>query len=444
MPSFQQAEAQSRVISRKRKGHDMARDVILSSVDLGTSKTTTLVARLDRNDTPELLGIGIAESAGVRRGAVVNIEDAESVVRKSLDEAARSSGVSPNGAFVNVTGDHLEFSVRWGSVRPPYYNAPITAGALHRSIQAVVPPDLPPEKQLLHVEPQGYAVDGLKGIRNPIGMHALRLDLEALCVVGATGPIKNLDKVLRSNKIGIRGLVMAPLAAGESVLSRDEREMGVVLVEIGGGTTAVSVYQGGHLVNASVLPVGGYQFTTDLAVALNSPFDVAEELKLRFGYVIPEEIGDETVAVEAFGDRRTVKVDRREICRYLHERAEEVLRLVALKVHDFGFPGMLPAGVVLTGGGANLGGIEKLARRTFNKPVRRGSPNGLVGLPEGLQDPSYAATIGSLLWGVHKCGSSALARAGNQPPIGVPMSKGSEGTSLFGWLRGRVLGPVAR
>ena len=445
MPSFQHAEICVEIISRKRKGHDMARDVIFSSVDLGTSKTTTLVSRLDRNDTPELMGIGIAESAGVRRGAVVNIEEAESAVRQSIDEAARSSGVSPTQAFVNVTGDHLEFSVRWGSVRSPYYNAPITADALHRSIQAVAPPDLPPERQLLHVEPQGYAVDGLKGIRNPIGMHALRLDLEALCVVGATGPIKSLDRVLQNNKIDVKGLVMAPLSAGESVLTRDEKEMGVVLVEIGGGTTAVSIYQGGHLVNASILPVGGYQFTTDLAVALNSPFDVAEELKLRFGHVIPEEIGDEAVAVEAFGDRRTVKVDRREICRYLHERAEEVLRLVALKVHDFGFPTMLPAGVVLTGGGANLQGIEKLARRTFNKPVRKGSPAGLNGLPDGLQDPSYAATVGALLWGVHKCGSSALARAGAHMSLGTSIPMDSRNTaSLFGWLRGRVLGPVAK
>ena len=307
----------------------MVRDSLHTAIDLGTSKVTTLMARLGRDGIPELIGVGISPSQGVRKGVVVNIQEAQDSVRESVDEAIRSSGVSSPGAHVGITGDHLRMSVRRASVRSPYYNAPITSDAIDRSIQAIKPLDLPPEQQLLHVVPLSYAVDGLKGVRNPIGMHALRLDLEALCVVGGSGPVQNLSRAVAGSKVAVRSLVASSLAVGESVLTKDEKEMGVVLVEIGGGATTVSVFQQGRLCNAVVLPVGGYQFTTDLSVALNSPFDIAEEVKLRFGHVIPEEIGGEQVEVEAFGDRRTVKVERREVCRYLHDRAEEILRLAS-------------------------------------------------------------------------------------------------------------------
>ena len=421
----------------------MARDSLHTAIDLGTSKVTTLMARLGRDGVPELIGVGISPSQGVRKGVVVNIQEAQDSVRESVDEAIRSSGVSSPGAHVSITGDHLRMSVRRASVRSPYYNAPITSDAIDRSIQAIKPSDLPPEQQLLHIVPLSYAVDGLNGVRNPIGMHALRLDLEALCVVGGSAPVQSLSRAV-AGKVAVRSLVASSLAVGESALTRDEKEMGVVLVEIGGGATTVSVFQQGRLCNAVVLPVGGYQFTTDLSVALNSPFDIAEEVKLRFGHVIPEEIGGEQVEVEAFGDRRTVKVERREVCRYLHDRGEEILRLAALKVSEFGFPAMLPAGIVLTGGGANLPGIEKLARRIFNKPVRLGLPSGLEGLPDGLEDPAYAASVGTLLWGVQNSEAAKEPLKRGYQTNGVTNRHSAGAGGLMGWLKGRGARPALR
>jgi cell division protein FtsA len=213
--------------------------------------------------------------------------------------------------------------------------------------------------------------------------------------------------------------------------------MGVTLVDIGGGATTVSVYQQGTLWNSVVLPVGGYQFTTDLAVALNTPYDVAEEVKLRHGQATLDTIDDENVEVMAFGDRRTVRVERRVISRYLHDRAEELFRLVGLKVRGFGFPALPPAGIVLTGGGANLPGIERVARRILGTPVRIGSPIGINGLPEGMQDPAYVATAGTLLWGTRHLASIDSVRK-EERRLNKTTGYAQNTAGPLSWLRDRV------
>jgi cell division protein FtsA len=379
----------------------MLTDTVYTAVDVGTSKVCTLVAHL-RGGVLELIGAGISPSKGLRKGVVVNIQEASEAVAASLDEAARSAGVTSPWAYVPITGSHLELYTRWGSLRSLHYNTPLSYSDIDRAIEMAYPADLPPEKQVLHLIPQSYSVDGLTGVRNPIGMHAARLDVETLCVAAAATPIQHLVHTVERAKIRVQGVVMAGLACGDAVLAPEEKEAGVVLLEIGGGTTGVSVYQHGAMRHAAILPVGGYQLTTDLAVALNAPFDVAEEAKLRYGDVLHEKIGEERVEIRAFGDRRTVKVERRELCRYLHERADELLRLSALKVREFGYPNMLPAGVVLAGGSANLPGLPTLARHIYGTPVRIGAASGVAGLSEGLQGPAYATAVGALMWSVQR------------------------------------------
>jgi cell division protein FtsA len=319
-------------------------------------------------------------------------------------------------------------------MRPSDYNIPLGYDEIDRAVEAAYPGDLPPEKQVLHLVPQTYAVDGLNGVRNPIGMHASRLDVETLCVVAAATPIQHLVHAVEGAHIRVRGLVMGGLAAGEAVLTAEEKEAGVVLVEMGGGATTVAVFQEGALRNAATLPVGGHQFTTDLAVALNAPYDVAEEAKLRYGNAQHEHMGDERVELRAFGDRRTVKVERRELCRYLHDRAEEVLRLSYMKVREFGYSGVLSAGVVLTGGAANLPGLPAVAREIFTTPsVRIGAPVGLSGLPEGLQNAAYAASCGTLLWSIQHRASQEQVRSG----AGKHVATHAAGQP-WGWLREQV------
>jgi len=317
------------------------------------------------------------------------------------------------------------------------YNSPLSPSEIDRAVDAAYPAELPPENQVLHLIPRLYAVDGLKGVRNPVGMHAQRLDVETLCIVGQTAPIQNLVTAVENTKVNVRALVATPVSTGEAALTRDEKEMGVTLVDIGGGATTISVYQQGALWNAAVLPLGGYQFTTDLAVALNTPYDTAEEVKLRHGQASLDTIDDENVEIQAFGDRRTVRVERKVISRYLHDRAEELFRLVGMKVKGFGFPALPPAGIVLTGGGANLPGIERVARRILGTPVRTAGPEGLNGLPEGMIDPAYVATAGTLLWGTRHLASIDSVRK-EERRLNKNSGYAQNTTGPLSWIRERV------
>ncbi|MBI4233047.1 MAG: cell division protein FtsA [Chloroflexi bacterium] len=379
----------------------MFKDVLHTAIDVGTTKVCTLVAHLHTTGVVEILGVGISPSLGLKKGVVVSLHEAREAIRSSLEEASRSAGVGIPWAYVTVTGSHLEAFTRWGSIHAPHYSVPISYEELDRVVEAAYPAELPPEKQVLHLLPRVYAVDGLKGVRNPIGMHALRLDVETLCVTGATAFLHNLVRAVESNGVQVRALVAHPLASGEAVLTRDEKEMGAVLLDVGGGTVSIAAFQQGTLWSAAVLPVGGYQFTNDLAISLNTPFDIAEEVKLKHGHLLPEAVADQEVRLKAFGDNRTVKVESRDIAQVLRERANEVLQLASLKVRNgFGYSVMPPAGVVLAGGCANLPGMETLARLVFNVPVRIGLPRGVEGIPQGMQNPTYAASVGALLWGV--------------------------------------------
>ena len=420
-----------------RKGHDMTRDVVHTAIDVGTSKVSTLVAHRHLNGDVDVLGVGIAQSAGLRKGVVVNIQEAQEAIQNSVTEAKRSAGVNFTSAYVSVSGSHIEVFPRWGSLRSMMYNSPLSPSEIDRAVDAAYPAELPPENQVLHLIPRLYTVDGLRGVRNPVGMHAQRLDVETLCVVGQTAPIQNLVTAVENAKISVKALVAPAVSTGEAVLSRDEGEMGVTVVDIGGGATTVSVYQQGCLWNAAVLPLGGYQFTTDLAVALNTPYDTAEEVKLRHGLATLDTIDDDNVEIQAFGDRRTVRVERRVISRYLHDRAEELFRLVGIKVKGFGFPAFPPAGIVLTGGGANLPGIDRVARRILGTPVRIGSPTGINGLPEGMQDPAYVATAGALLQGIrHLSSIDSVRKEGRRLNRDNGYTQFNAGP--LNWLRERV------
>ncbi|MQF83044.1 cell division protein FtsA, partial [SAR202 cluster bacterium AD-802-E10_MRT_200m] len=247
----------------------------------------------------------------------------------------------------------------------------------------------------------------------------------------------SLIHAVESSRIEAKSLVMSGIAAGEACLNRDEKEMGVVLIDIGGGVTTITMFQNGSIANAAVLPVGGHQFTTDLAVALNTPYDVAEELKLRHGQANAEDVGEERVEVQAFGDRRTVKVEKRLVCQYLKDRCEEVMHLAQMKVRDFGAIAMPAAGIVLTGGVANLPGIDKVARQVFNSPARIGLPGGLHGLPDGMNDPSYATSVGILLWAMRQPDpNSKVADSKNGRSNGLQSYSGNDGP--LRWFKEKV------
>jgi cell division protein FtsA len=403
-----------------------------AALDIGTSVVCALVGRFHHNGVLEVIGSGLAPSRGVQKGVIVHIAEAQAAVREALEEASRTAGVEVGWVTATVGGSHIEAFSRWGTVSSTHYALPITHETLERAVDAAYPRDLPPDRELLHLLPKGYSLDGLDGIRNPLGMHATRLGVEVVCITAAATPLRAVVQAVEHSRCRVRYLVAKGLASGEAALTRDEREVGVLLLDIGGGSTTLAHYRHGVLTHLAVLPVGGWHFTNDLAVAFNMPWDVAEDVKVRWGGVLPDGGGPETIEVAAFGGRGASRIERREVTRYLRERALEVLRLAYYTLrHSFGLPAMPPAGVVLSGGGASLGGLDALFRQGLDAPVRVASPRGVEGLPQGMQSPAYTAVVGALLWGTRQA-ISGRARGMQNGARGRPLP------AVMQWLRARV------
>jgi cell division protein FtsA len=253
----------------------------------------------------------------------------------------------------------------------------------------------------VHVIPRNYNVDGQGGIREPLGMHGFRLEVEAHIVTGARTAIQNLTKCIEALDIEMENLVLDSLASGEAVLTETEREMGVVLADIGGGTTDISIFIGGSVWHTVILPVGGHHLTNDVAVGLRAPYATAEEIKKRYGHAQPGSVvQDEMLDIAAFGEQTRQKVSLKFLAEILEARTEEIFKLILKEIKRSGYDGLLPAGLVLSGGTADLSGIQELGRETLGLPVRVGAPRGLRGLVDVLNDPAYATGVGLLLWGL--------------------------------------------
>ncbi|MCY4623978.1 MAG: cell division protein FtsA [Chloroflexi bacterium] len=375
----------------------MAKDVTIAVIDAGTSKVLTLIGRHNGMDRAEVLGAGLAPTAGIRKGVVVDAGAARESIRESMEDARIAAGVLAPSAFIIVSSGHLEAHSCWSTLHSMGQDAAITEAELDRAVDAARPEGLSSRQEVLHKLPRSFAVDGLKGLRNPIGMHALRIDVETVCVTAEAASINALVSAVESARVRVDGIVAGPVATAEGVLSPDDMERGVALMDIGGGVTTVAVFRNGALWNAGVLPLGGNQFTTDLSLALNIAPETAEDLKVRYGQAALDVTGDESVEIESPADQRLVRVERRVIARYLHERAGELFRFAGRKLNEFGFPNLPPAGLVLTGGGSTLRGIERVARQQLGAPVRFAFPED-PDLPYDLRDPAFSAGVGALHW----------------------------------------------
>jgi cell division protein FtsA len=263
---------------------------------------------------------------------------------------------------------------------------------------------LTPDRRLLHVIPRSYAVDGQSGVKNPIGMHGFRLDVETHIITAAVTSVQNLIKCVRRVGIDIEELVLEPLASAEAVLSEDERQVGVLLADIGGGTTDIAIFREGSIWHTAVLPVAGYQVTRDIAIGLGLPFEVAEEMKKKYGSVAPVfegKSGSNNLLTNGHG------VSHRDLCDIIRARVEEILRLIVLEMPNSEYEKLIPDGIVLTGGSSNLAGIEALGRNTLQLPVRVGVPSNIYGISDTLHDPAYATGVGLVLWGAKHKGTQA-------------------------------------
>ncbi len=374
----------------------MAKKQVLTAIDVGTTKVCTLVGEVAGDGDIRVLGVGITPSGGMHKAMVVNIDEAKEAIRESIKKAEQTSGLRIESAYVGVTGRHIASMNNHGVVAITRQDRMVRTDDLKRVLDSARNVKIPTGHKLLHAIPRAYAVDGQPGVKNPVGMYGYRLDVETHIITAATTAVQNLVKCVRGVGVDIDELVLEPIASAEAVLSEEEKEMGIVLADIGGGTTDICVFKEGSIWHTAVLPVAGYQMTRDIAIGLGLPFDVAEEMKKRYGSVMPiHEVRDEELEMIS---RDGHGVSYQELCDIVRARVDEILRLILLELPQSNYETIVPAGLVLTGGSSNLPGIDLLGREILRLPVRVGVPQRVGGINDMLGDPAYATAVGLVLW----------------------------------------------
>jgi len=368
----------------------------IAGIDVGTTKVCTVMADIDRNDILRVVGVGIVPSAGLQKGLVVNVNEAKESIRASVMAAERVAGYRLESAYVGVTGRHITSVNNRGVVAITRNDMLVRPNDLRRVFQVTRNVKVSSDQRLLHVIPRNYTIDGQQGVKNPVGMHGFRLDLEAHIITAAIASVQNLTKCIRGVGVEIEDLVLEPLASAEAILTDEEKEKGVVVADIGGGTTDIAVFKDNTIFHTAVLPVAGYQITRDISIGMGLSFELAEEMKKKYGNVNPanKDRGEPDRALTTNGHNISYS-DLSEIIRI---RVEELLSLVVLELPQSESTKLAPCGLVLTGGSANLPGIAELGHELTRLPVRVGVPFSLYGVSDTLLNPAYATSVGLLLW----------------------------------------------
>ena len=384
----------------------MPQEAIYAAVDIGTSKIISIVARLGPDGELKPLGTGVAPSNGVQQGVVDDFGEVKNSLQESMDECLRYVGRNPVGRYyVVVNGDHL---VSVNSTEMLGSGEEVVAITEQRLRALISSTSGSAEQQLnnrseqtLHMIPMRYRLDGMTGVRNPTGLDTNELQLEAHIVRGMSVPLGNTARALQSCRIKVEGMVAHPLASAEGVLTADEREMGVVVVDIGAGTIKTAVYREGTPIFSSVIPMGGNQLTRDMAVAMRIPYQMAEDLKVQYGHALPNAISaQEEVLIPATQVQSKRMVLRRELCEPLYLRSLQILKLISQELHRAEIGSIPPGGIVLTGGVCRMPGLMEMAARGLKVDVRVGIPLWYAGLPESLRQPEFSAVLGALQWAV--------------------------------------------
>ena len=387
----------------------------LVGLDVGTSKIAAIVGEMLDGEGVDIVGIGVAESRGIRRGVVVNLEAAVDSIKKAIEEAELMAGIEIDSVHLGIAGPQLKGFNSRGVIAVAGKNREISRDDVRRAIDAAKAVSLPSGREILHVLPQDFVVDEQDGIGAPVGMTGARLEVNVHIVTGSMSSTQNIVACVNRAGVNVLETVTEQLAASEAVLTEDEKELGVALVDIGGGTTDIAIFEHGSLWHTAVVGVGGDHFTNDIAVGLRTPIPDAEKVKRKSGCALSAMVDeDETIDVASVGGRKPRVMARRILSEILQPRAEEIFHLVWDEIRRAGYERSLNSGIVLTGGGAILEGMPEIAEQIFDLPIRRGCPVGVGGLADHVNSPSFATGVGLVLYGYRN-----LTGEGARTPVGA-------------------------
>ncbi len=372
-------------------------DEIVVGIDVGTTKVCTLVARVEDEKTIRILGVGIEPSDGIRKGIIVDLPAASQAIKRSVEKAESTSGMEITTALVSLAGAHVSSVNSRGATGVP--GGIIDAMDIARALEQAQAVAIPHDREIVHIIQRGITVDGQEGVRTPIGMHGYKLEVETHIITAAAATVDNLRQCVGAAGVEIQQFVLNPLASAEVVLTEQERQMGVAVCDIGGGTTDLAIYVNGDVWHTMVLAVGGNHVTQDIAHGLRLPLTQAEEVKKQQGYAIRSEVAiEEYFSIRPFGEDHDVKINRQDLAHIIEARIEETFGLIMQEVKRSGYDGLLPAGMVLTGGTSALPGIKRIASEVLGMPVRTAQPENLTGLVDKLDSPAYSTSVGLLRW----------------------------------------------
>ncbi|MCZ6820969.1 MAG: cell division protein FtsA [Calditrichaeota bacterium] len=401
---------------------------IVTGLDIGTTKIGAIIAEVDESGVPAIIGVGTSPSDGLRRGVVVNLEKTIRSIEHAIEKAERVAGVSVNNVYAGIAGDHIRSINGRGVVAVAGPNNEITQADIRRVIDNAKTVALPIDREILHVLPQEFMVDEQHGIKDPVGMSGIRLEAEVHIVTGAVTSAKNICRSIERANMKVMDLVLEPLASSYAVLGEDEKELGVIVMDLGGGTTDIAMFFEGCIRHTAVVGLGGKNITNDLALGLRTPVEHAEAIKIANGCSIHRDTDrEETIEVPGVGGRAPRRISKTYLVDIIQPRVEEILSLAYREIKKSNFVHLMTAGVVITGGGSLLDGTAELAEEIFDMPVKLGVPNGFTGLTDLAKSPIHATGVGLVYYGIQQ-------EYSDDPMIG-PDENGR-----FGWVMERMRG----
>jgi cell division protein FtsA len=402
---------------------------LIVGLDVGTTKVCAVAAVPRPGGGINIVGVGAAPSRGLRRGVVVNIDSTVEAIRQAVGEAEQMAGVEISAVYAGVAGGHIRSVNSRGVVAVSGKDREVSQVDVDRAVDAARAINISQDREILHVLPQAFAVDDADGVRDPLGMSGVRLEVEVHVVTAAISSVQNVIRSVNRAGLTVHDVVLEPIASAESVLYPDEKELGVLVIDIGGGTTDLALLRDGAVWHTAILPLGGDHISNDIAVGLRTPMADAEALKKRYGCALTALVpAEETVDVPSVGGRKPRQLSRQVLSEIIQPRVEEIFTLVARELSRAGFQDAATAGVVVTGGSAIMQGVPELAESVFDQPVRRGVPGDVGGLAEIVKSPMYATGVGLALYGMRR------QRAGSAWTETSSVSLGRWGRRLIGWL----------